>query len=118
MTADPTLPGMTPKVVGFMCTRSGRGKGCDPITTDDVARARAAVDELRAPAEPAAAEPACEYGDPEQGPLAQYPCEGGCGCWGVVYGMCLGCWLARHTYTRREVHMLPDDDPRRQRVRD
>ena len=31
---------------------------------------------------------------------------------------CLACWLAAHTYSPREVRMLPADDPRRARVRD
>jgi hypothetical protein len=57
------------------------------------------------------------YGEPEQGPLAQYPCFGGCGGWLIAPGTCLGCWLVSRTYSRREVMRLDDDDPRRRRVR-
>jgi hypothetical protein len=59
----------------------------------------------------------CAYGAPEQTPAAQYPCFGPCGCWLPVPGECLECYLSRQTYTRREVAQLPEDDPRRRRVR-
>lgn len=59
----------------------------------------------------------CPYGPAEQTPAAQYPCDGGCGCWAVAPFTCLPCWLARQTYTPRQVAQLDDDDPRRARVR-
>lgn len=59
----------------------------------------------------------CAYGAPWRTRLARYPCDGPCGCWLPTPGECLECWSARKTYTEREVRALPDDDPRRARVR-
>lgn len=102
MTGDPD------RVVGFMCSRSRRpGNRCEPITEAD---RLAAVDlawltmTTRATA-------------PEQTPLAQYPCPGGCGGWVPTPSPCIDCWAATRTYSPREVAMLDKDDPRRRRVR-
>lgn len=53
----------------------------------------------------------------EQTAAAQYPCPGGCGAWLPVPSPCITCWLSTRTYTRQEVGMLPDSDPRKARVR-
>ena len=60
----------------------------------------------------------CPYGPAAQTRIEQYPCSGGCGCWMLAPGMCLGCWLPAQTYEPAQVRGLPDDDPRRARVRD
>ena len=53
----------------------------------------------------------------QQEPGAQYPCPGGCGGWVPYPSPCITCWLSTRTYSRREVAMLPDTDPRKARVR-
>lgn len=60
----------------------------------------------------------CEYGPARPTRLEQYRCDGGCGCFMLAPGTCLGCWLPRQTYEPSQVRMLPADDPRRARVRD
>jgi hypothetical protein len=61
----------------------------------------------------------CGYGEAAQGPLAQYPCPGLCGCWvRTANGACFPCWFTAWTYEPRDVRMLPAEDPRRLRVRD
>lgn len=53
----------------------------------------------------------------EQTLTEQYPCPGGCGGFVPVPSPCITCWLSTRTYSRREVAMLPDTDPRKARVR-
>jgi hypothetical protein len=53
----------------------------------------------------------------QQTPTEQYPCPGGCGGFLSHPSPCIACWLSTRTYTRREVAMLPDGDPRKARVR-
>lgn len=60
---------------------------------------------------------ACDYGEPEQVPLAQYPCPGRCGCWvRTPQAACFPCWFATHTYEPRAVRMLSPEDPRKAKV--
>lgn len=97
---------MAERAVGFVCTRSGRGKGCDPITEADMLAARDLAWLMTT-----------RNTQTEQTPACQYPCPGGCGGWVPTPSPCIDCWLAAKTYSRREVAMLDKDDPRRQRVR-
>lgn len=97
------------RVVGFACRRSGRGKGCTPITEADMDDAH----------DYAWLHMTERVTQDRQTPLAPYRCPGGCGGY-VPDGNqpCITCWLAARTYEPAQVRMLPRDDPRRQRVRD
>jgi hypothetical protein len=93
------------RVIGYMCTRTGRGKGCDPITEADAERGH----------DLAWLEFSTRYTQDRQTPLCQYPCPGGCGGWVPYPSACLGCWFAANPIDEATARArgLPADHPRR-----